>query len=1121
MITPFLIQILLVTFAVGYISNRNGQLAVQELVQKLLSEVNARTETHLLSFLHTPHHINRLNAHALEQGLIDLNDLPTLQRHFWTQIQAYPSVTSIYFGSPNGGLANSGREGVGGSLYMIETEGFTAGAFLKYAVDEKGHKQELIDQFDFFDATTRPWFTRAVQAEASIWSDPYILFTGQDMAISGSKPVYTLESELLGVLGVDIFLSHISDFLSELEIGKTGLSFIIEPSGLLVASSTKEAVFEDYQNDGVYKRKMADESESEIIREAAAFLENSRIGLEDQSNPYQGMMRSEGKSYFLQAEKIENAFGIEWMIISLIPETDFMEAIQANNLQTVFLTILALILAVAVGLITARWISRPIERLGQYANQLSKGQWPNFSSKSKVKEVVLLKDTFEAMSIQLKTTIDHLNQEVRLHQQAEDRIEESYSLLHAALESTADGLLIMNQSGSVTHWNQRFMKMWHLKSDMMEQKDDKRLIVWMLRQAKNRKYLKKKIIDILKTPSHSSFHEIQLRDGRVFECVSYPQTIDTQVVGRVWSFRDITDRSKAEEALEYQLQYQKMVSEISAAFMNTPIEMIDTEVEKALQACATFFKVDRAYIFQISPDKKSMRNTHEWCVQGIEPQKPYLQDIELKVPIESFGSSEQDMNAQSKVETLILEAKRDFKQDSDHPIRSLLTITMVTDGEVTGFFGFDAMNRTIVWRNEEIALVRVVTEIIGNAIAKKQTAENLIRAKESAESASRAKSEFVANMSHELRTPLNGVIGFSSLMMETNLDGDQKDHMRHIILSANSLLEVIGDILDFSKIEAGKMDLNPEYCDCKAICQKAVELVSHSARKKGIDLRPDIPSSLPGTLLVDPVRLQQVLVNLLDNAVKFTEQGSVSLKLTPLKKDKAQQSAEILFEIEDTGIGIRSDEARKLFSAFVQADSSITRKYGGTGLGLVITDGILKKMGSHLQLKSEPGKGTTFSFALNLPCQEGKASQKLPNHLKRRLTNSTPSKHTQPLTILLVEDNPINQKLAKSILKIQLPEARILEAENGQEAIDIYRSQSVDLILMDVQMPVMDGLTATREIRFREKGTQQHLPIIAITAGATLQDKEKCYLAGMNDFVAKPITKEQIEEIIDRWIPVS
>ena len=723
--------------------------------------------------------------------------------------------------------------------------------------------------------------------------------------------------------------------------------------------------------------------------------------------------------------------------------------------------------------------------------------------------------------------------------------------------------------------------------------------------------------------------------------------LDKKVIRLSGTLQDITDLKLANDLLQRRDRLLAAVNDAANILLTTTVQNFDQSVVSVLNILGTATEVDRVYVW-----KNELIGTELYCTQvyewspGADPQQGNELTVKLKYR-ESIPTWEKCLCAGECINNIVRHMpKAEQNQLSPQGIISILVAPITFRDEFWGFIGFDDCQHERVWDKTEAGILKSAGMLIASAIQRQQTEKALIQEKDNAEVATKAKSDFLARMSHEIRTPMNAILGMIYLCLQTELSNKQWDYLTKTQSAAHALLGIINDILDFSKIEAGKLELELIPFSLKTVIKEILDTTRVSAEEKGLKIVTKIDSEISDNLVGDSLRLRQILLNLISNAIKFTARGGIFITVkqddSQLREDTEQMS--LVFEVKDTGIGLKPDQIETIFDSFSQADGSTTRKYGGTGLGLAIVKNLVELMGGKVNVTSTPGQGTSFFFTIvvakshtapemssavllnqrrvllvdddagdlevlsnlmqtfhmdvrsartgakalemlaeatevkspfelvlidwRMPRMDGietvrriRQSEKtiVPPHVlmisaydrqeclrhvqglnvcdvlvkpiqperfkailktvfREDLSHKTSEERAdiRGTKILLAEDNKINQMVASELLKMLGVEVTV--ANNGIEAVDAVKKEAFDLILMDIQMPEMDGLTATQLIRNLEKPEADKLPILAMTANAADTDYQKSLDVGMNDHLTKPIDPEKLRIALEKWI---
>ncbi len=822
LIVPFVLQVFGIVGLVGYLSYKNGQNAVNNLTSQLLHRTNDLVTEHLNAFASSAQQMSQVNAHAAKIELYDPQDTKLAGTYLWKQVQVF-NISSVGYALESG-LYIAANRWTKNEVVIDEISARTKGKNYTYATDRDGNRTKIIEVYQNYKPLQESWYVDTVKAGKPIWSPIYNWDQAPHfIAASFNQPMLDQKGKSIGVIGVDLLLSQISDFLRQIKPSKSGQVLVIEHNGLLVASSTPGNPFKLIG--GVAKRENILNSSNRLIQSTAIFLKKKHGNFNAINHSQQLKFNLDGAQQFLEVTPWKDDFGLDWLVIVVVPESDFMAQIDANNQTTLLLCLAALVIAILIGLLTARWIAQPILRLNVAAKGLARGEWNQALALNRTDEVGELATSFNQMAQQLSESFETLE--------------------HRVAERTAE----------------------------------------------------------------------------------------------------------------------------------------------------------------------------------------------------------------------------------------------------------------------------------------------LAQAKDSAEVANQAKSTFLANMSHELRTPLNAILGFAQLLKRGNTTvKDYREGLNLIQRSGEHLLTLINDVLDLSKIEAGRSTFNPIEFDLYQLLEEVQEIFVLRAEDKGLQILIERQTNVPQYIRTDQLKLRQILINLISNAIKFTQEGGVAIRIktlengaeiehlrknhpiepspTPMESNKIQ----LYFEIEDTGLGVSAHELEKAFEPFVQTETG-RQAQEGTGLGLPISRKFVEILGGELNVSSHVNHGTLFSF--NVPVEVVSASALPLSKPSRRVIALTPGQLLY--RILVVDDNPSNRLL---IVKLLSPLGfEVQQAEHGQEAIAIWQNWHPHLIWMDMRMPVMDGYEATRQIKASTQG--QATVIVALTASSYEEERGILLSAGCDDFIRKPFKEKTLFEVMQKHLGIS
>jgi PAS domain S-box-containing protein len=1188
----FVVQIFGAVGLVAYLSYRSGQDSANKLALRLQTEISTRVTEKTTTYLQVIDQVNKNNVSDLRRSLWSFDDFSSQERQAWQQMQlnSLSPITIIGFGTPTGG--HRAVELLKDGTFSIRTAPNGGGKYRTFTTNPDGSPAQVTETSVNFDSRQRPWFKAAVKSQRAAWTNVYPhIYTGE-LLVALAEPVYVPKNgNFLGVTYGIRSLEEISRFLRAIDI-KTGTVFIMERDQTLVAtSSITQKPYQLLQNEKEQKLLKATDSQNLQISGAAKYLRDRSGGSENIRQAEQFEFEINGDRQSVQVTPISDLNGLNWTIVVVIPESEFMAAIHANKVRTILLIGITLLVATGISLITTRWITKPIMRLSQASKAIARGEEQEpLQENSLIAELHGLAQSFNQMSEQLQASWD-----IKISEAALRKSDAQY---HSMLESIPVGIFRNNIQGKCVYANQKSLEITGLSLEEFYSEE------WI-------NYIHPEDRDRVLANWTAYIEQVKVQPNIIYESecrrlhpdgsiiwVSVQSGVERNQHGEIVSYlstiTDISDRKQTE------INLKRTFNELNYHIENSPLATIRWDREfrliywskqaeeifgwsaeevlgKYLYEWQFIFEEDLEYVVQ---DTAKMldgacsiicqnRNYHkngsiiycQWYNSTLVDESGNListlslaHNITDRKQVEiALKQSEQANRAVlSAIPDLLLRVRRDgsclefipplidhngtylpvIKHLSEVLPPDLLNLQLQRIAQALATGELQVWEHQII-KNDQICCkeIRVFPcgldeclVIVRDISDRKQTELALIEARAKAEAATKAKGEFLASMSHEIRTPMNGVIGMTQILEMTELTTDQKEFVKTIKESGQSLLTIINDILDFSKIESGMLEIESKDFNLEELVRGVCRLLENQAFNKQIDLKYAIAPNIPKTVIGDFARLRQILLNLVGNAIKFTQNGHVSISVSGQEINKKY---ELTFAIVDTGIGIQSDRLDRLFQAFTQADNSISREYGGTGLGLAISKRLVNLMEGTIWVESlgqvggsppinwKPQsynpletQGSAFYFTITLLINQ--MINQPQTVLAKEITIDEKFAEKFPLRILLVEDNRVNQMVAKLMLK-RLGYQISAIANNGLEAVQAVQNDSYDLILMDVQMPKMDGLAATKMIR---QGLKSPVRIVAMTADAMPEDRQACLDAGMNDFISKPISIQDLISIV-------
>jgi PAS domain S-box-containing protein len=1206
LVLPFLLQVFAAVGLTGWLAARNGEAIVRDLANQLQSQVSQSTTRKFAGYLEQPALIDRINATNVRLGELSAADLDRLEAHFFEQLLMFEGISTIGFASETGD-AIALRQHHDGDWQAIEQLSWRPEADV-YRLTPQGDRAERIATLPDYNPQQRDWYRQAIASETdkTIWGNIEVSHARPaHLHLVAAHPVRR-NGSTVGVFYAIVDLGELSGYLQQLEISQHGHAFIFEPDGNLVATSNPAELPYRTSADGETASRVSIwESQTPFIKAAATQLFQQVDDLSQLFEQQQFDFYVDGQLHFLQVTPFRDDRGLNWEIAVVIPASDFNAQIRENTRNTIVLCGVASIVAIVLGICTARRLARPILQLAAASRAIARGQFAPPVKANGVVELKTLATSFNQMTRELQQSRSQLEdyskslerkvsdrtakleQEICERRQAESELRESQRQM-ATLLSNLMGMAyrcLNDADWTLVFVSDGCLELTGYPPDVLL--DKREITLEQLVHPDDRDRNRELVNAALNAQQPFRIgYRIVCRSGEVkwvlengcgvFSDAGELMAIEGFII-------DISDRKHAEDALRVsESKYRTLVQAANCSivrwdisgritFINDyacrffgyePHELLGRSVigtlvpetdsaGRDLQALIAQIsrQVDR---YRVNENENIRRNGDRvwiaWSNQPIFDEAGNVTEIlSVGTDITDRKRAEEELRKSEERWQLALKGNHDGIWDINFATGELFVSPRCK--EMLGYGEDELESQLEEWTNRihpddyEAVMAafhdhlaaktphyaieyrrqckdgsykwfldrgQALWDEAGNPVrmtgshtditSRKQVEVELQRAKEAADTANRAKSEFISNMSHELRTPLNGILGYAQILKRSQSLGESdRNGVEVIYQCGNHLLTLINDVLDLSKIEARKLELLPRSFHFRDFLTGVVEMCRIKAKQKNIGFHYHFDSRLPVAIDADDKRLRQVLLNLLGNAIKFTDRGSVTFtvsEIEPLPDDRV----ELRFQIEDTGTGMDEAQVEQIFRPFEQVGDR-DRQSEGTGLGLAISQQIVQLMGSQINVKTQPNEGSIFWFDVTLA-----QGQEWLSDMAETEPAQIQGYRGKRRKLLVVDDKPANRCIITDLLSPLGFE--IFEAENGAIALEIIRSMRPDIIITDLVMPVLDGFEMIRQIRERPKFKQ--LPIIITSASVFEADRRKGLEVGCNSFIAKPIRASEL-----------